>query len=340
MALDVSDPSTPAGASSQTLSIDHPPTAPNKASIQQRTLKSSIGCSGVGLHSGARVAMKLHPAPVDSGIVFKRIDLVGGGAEIPALWDHIADSRMCTVLASKNGISVATVEHLMAAFYGMGIDNALIELNGPEVPAMDGSAAPFIFLIECAGVVDQSAPRKVLRVLEPVLYRNGTKEVALTPAETGLSIDFSINFTAPAVGKQSCSFAIGRDVFKTEISKARTFGFLSDVTALREAGLARGGSLENAIVVDGDRVLNEDGLRHSDEFVRHKALDAVGDLYLTGHRIIGAFHGVCSSHADTANLLRLLFADQCNWELIDAPESEAVCPVETWDVATSQAALG
>lgn len=340
MAFDVSDPSTASGAPFQTLPEDQTPTAIEKTSLQQRTLKSSIGCSGIGLHSGVRVAMKLHPAPIDTGIVFKRIDLVGGGAEIPARWDHIADSRMCTVIAAKNGISVATVEHLMAAFYGMGIDNALIELNGPEVPAMDGSAAPFIFLIECAGVVDQSATRKALRVLKPILYRNCTKEVGLVPAETGLQVEFDINFAAPAVGRQSCSFEIGRDVFKAEISKARTFGFLSDVTALREAGLARGGSLENAIVVDGERVLNEDGLRHTDEFVRHKALDAVGDLYLTGYRIIGAFHGVCSSHADTANLLRLLFADQSNWELIDAPESEAVCPVEAWDDPQLQAGIG
>lgn len=340
MALDVSDPSTSSGATSQILSAEPWSTSSSKPSIQQRTLKSSIGCSGVGLHSGVRVAMKLHPAPVNTGIVFKRIDLVGGGAEIPARWDHIADSRMCTVIAAENGVSVATVEHLMAAFYGMGIDNALIELNGPEVPAMDGSAAPFIFLIECAGVVDQPLPRKVLRVLRPVIYRNGTKEVALVPTKTGLSIDFEIDFAAPAVGRQSCSFEIGRDVFKTEISKARTFGFLADVTALREAGLARGGSLENAIVVDGDRVLNEDGLRHTDEFVRHKALDAVGDLYLTGYRIIGAFRGVCSSHADTANLLRLLFAEQSNWELIDTPESEAVCPVEVWSTTERHAALG
>lgn len=339
MAFDVSDPSTP-GATIQTLPDRPSSTVTGIASTQQRTLKSSIGCSGIGLHSGVRVAMKLHPAPINTGIVFKRIDLVGGGAEIPARWDHIADSRMCTVLAAKNGISVATVEHLMAAFYGMGIDNALVELNGPEVPAMDGSAAPFIFLIECAGTVDQSASRKALRVLKPITYRNGAKEVGLRPADSGLQVDFEIDFSARAVGHQVCSFEIGREVFKAEISKARTFGFLSDVTALREAGLARGGSLENAIVVDGERVLNEDGLRHTDEFVRHKALDAVGDLYLTGYRIIGAFHGVCSSHADTANLLRLLYADESNWEVIDAPESEALSPIEAWQSSDQQTALG
>ena len=315
MALDVSDPSTASGARAPHIS----PVSTNPRHLQH-TLKSTIGCSGVGLHSGVRVTMKLHPAPADTGIVFKRIDLVGGGAEIPARWDRIADSRMCTVLAAENGVSVATVEHLMAAFYGMGVDNALVELNGPEVPAMDGSAAPFIFLIECAGVVEQKAPLKVMRVLKPVSFVNGQKEVRLEPSDSGLTVGFDISFTAPAVGNQSCKFDIDRDIFKAEISKARTFGFLSDVTALREAGLARGGSLENAVVVDGDRILNEDGLRHADEFVRHKALDAVGDLYLTGHPIVGHFHGVCSSHADTASLLGLLFADDSNWELVDAAD--------------------
>ncbi len=284
--------------------------------------------------------MKLHPAPADSGITFKRIDLVGGGSEIPALWNRIADSRMCTVLAAENGISVATVEHLMAAFYGMGIDNALVELNGPEVPAMDGSAAPFIFLMGCAGVVKQEAQRKAILIKQPVVYRNGTKEVGLAPATGGLKVDFEIRFAAPAVGEQFCSFDIDREIFKTEISKSRTFGFLSDVTALREAGLARGGSLENAIVVDGDRILNEDGLRHTDEFVRHKALDAVGDLYLTGYQIIGHFHGVCSSHADTANLLRKVFTDNANWELIDAPVEDREVDDVVWTQPLQKVAAG
>lgn len=335
MALDVSNPSIGNDATS-----DHTLIPLNSRSNHQRTLKSSIGCSGIGLHSGVRVAMKLHPAPVNTGIVFKRVDLVGGGSEIPARWDHIADSRMCTVLAAENGISVATVEHLMAACYGMGVDNALIELNGPEVPAMDGSAAPFVFLMECAGVVEQDTPRQAIRILKPVVYRNGSKEVGLAPAEHGLTVDFEIQFTAAAVGHQSCQFSIGRDIFKSEISKSRTFGFLSDVTALREAGLARGGSLENAIVVDGDRILNEDGLRHSDEFVRHKALDAVGDLYLTGHRLIGHFHGVCSSHADTANLLRMVFADKANWDLVDAPYEDGISGDEDWIQPLQKAALG
>lgn len=272
--------------------------------------------------------------------MFKRVDLVGGGSEIPARWNRIADSRMCTVLATESGISVATVEHLMAAFYGMGIDNVLVELNGPEVPAMDGSAAPFVFLIECAGVVEQTVPRRLLKIRKPVVYRNGSKEVSLLPAENALTVDFEIRFAAPAVGEQACRFTVARDIFKSEISKSRTFGFLSDVTALREAGLARGGSLENAIVVDGNRILNEDGLRHANEFVRHKALDAIGDLYLTGYRLVGHFSGVCSSHADTANLLRLVFSDESNWDLVDARLEDAGPDHNTWVLPYQKVATG
>ncbi len=296
--------------------------------VFQKTLKASIGCNGVGLHSGVRVAMKLHPAPPGTGIVFKRIDLIGGGATIKACWDHVADSRMCTVLADGNGISVATVEHLMSAFYGMEIDNAIVELNGPEVPAMDGSAEPFIFLIECAGVVEQELPRKALRILKAHTYTNGRRMVALSPWHDGLRVDFQIDFQASAIGRQACSFTVDREIYRDELSRARTFGLLSDVTALREAGLARGGSLSNAIVVDGDRILNDEGLRHDNEFVRHKALDAIGDLYLAGHPIIAHFSGRCSSHADTAHLMRQVYADRACWELVDIWQDAPA--VTTW----------
>lgn len=285
--------------------------------VFQKTLKTSISCTGIGLHTGVRVAMKLHPAPPNTGIVFRRVDLVGGGATIKASWAQVADSRMCTVLADENGISVATVEHLMSAFYGLEMDNVVVELNGPEVPAMDGSAAPFIFLVECAGLVEQDAPRRAMRILKHHAYVNGDKMVSLGPWHDGLRVDFHIDFRAQAIGRQSCSFVVGCDTFKEELSRARTFGLLSDVTALREAGLARGGSLSNAIVVDGNRILNEDGLRHDDEFVRHKALDAVGDLYLAGHPIIGHFIGRCSSHADTARLMHQVYADPTCWEMIE-----------------------
>lgn len=297
--------------------------------VFQKTLKTSIGCTGIGLHSGVRVAMKLHPAPPNTGIVFRRVDLVGGGATIKASWAQVADSRMCTVLADENGISVATVEHLMSAFYGLEIDNVVVELNGPEVPAMDGSAAPFIFLMECAGVAEQDVPRRAMRILKQHSYVNGDKMVALGPWHEGLWVDFHIDFRAPAIGRQSCSFVVGCETFKEELSRARTFGLLSDVTALREAGLARGGSLANAIVVDGNRILNEDGLRHDDEFVRHKALDAVGDLYLTGFPIIGHFVGRCSSHADTARLMHQVYADPTCWEMVDLWQRPAV-ETQSW----------
>tara|TARA_R110000868_G_scaffold216276_4_gene466385 strand:- start:100 stop:1101 length:1002 start_codon:yes stop_codon:yes gene_type:complete len=295
--------------------------------VFQKTLKSSIGCTGVGLHSGVRVAMKLHPASPGTGIVFKRVDLVGGGAIIEARWSRVVDSRMCTVIADQNGIGVATVEHLMSAFCGAEIDNAIVEINGPEVPAMDGSALPFVFLIECAGVIEQDEPRRALKILRRKSYFNGNKMVALGPHDEGLLIDFHIDFSAPAIGRQSCSFKVGRENFKTELSQARTFGLLSDVTALREAGLARGGTLDNAIVVDGDRILNDDGLRHDNEFARHKALDAVGDLYLTGHPIIGHFTGRCSSHADTASLMRQVYADDSCWEMVDLWQTTANRPI-------------
>lgn len=188
---------------------------------------------------------------------------------------------------------------------------------------MDGSAAPFIFLMECAGIAEQDVPRRAMRILKPMSYANGDKAVSLGPWHDGLRVDFHIDFRAPAIGQQSCSFVVGGDTFKEHLSRARTFGLLSDVTALREAGLARGGSLSNAIVVDGNRILNEDGLRHDDEFVRHKALDAVGDLYLTGHPIIGHFVGRCSSHADTARLMGQFYADPDSWELVNLWQAPA-----------------
>lgn len=304
--------------------------------VQQKTLKTSIGCTGVGLHSGSRVALKLHPAEANTGIVFRRSDLVGGGAEIPALWTSVTDSRLCTVIAGENGVSVATVEHLMAAFYGMGIDNAVVEVNGPEVPAMDGSAWPFMFLMECAGIAELSAPRKALRIRKSKSFVNGTKHVSFTPSAGDLRVDFEIDFKAAAIGRQSCSISVSPDAFKTEISRARTFGLLSEVTALREAGLARGGSLENAIVVDGDRILNDEGLRHSNEFARHKVLDAVGDLYLCGYPIIGHFSGYCSSHADTARLMQQVLSDSTSWDLVTMNEK---APAAEWREPQALAAL-
>ena len=281
--------------------------------VNQRTLKSSIPCSGVGLHSGEKVSLTLNPADTGTGIVFKRTDIAGGGASIPAKWDHVVDTRLCTTIGNGDGVTVATVEHLMAALAGCGIDNALIELNGSEVPIMDGSAQPFVFLVECAGVVDQDEPRRVIRVLKSVSARDGNGEARLSPGSF-LSLDIKIDFDCDAISRQSLSIGIVNGSFAKELARARTFGFLHEVEALWAAGFAKGGSLENAVVVSGDKVLNEGGLRYEDEFVRHKILDAVGDLYLAGAPIIGKFEGVYSGHATNNALLRALFADPEAWK--------------------------
>jgi UDP-3-O-[3-hydroxymyristoyl] N-acetylglucosamine deacetylase len=328
------DASTPG---SFQLGIGSSALARRRTPILQRTLKTSIGCTGIGLHTGVRVSMRLHPAKPDTGIVFRRVDLLGGGAEIQADWSRVTDSRMCTVIADENGVSVATVEHLMSTFAGLEIDNAIVEINGPEVPAMDGSAAPFAFLIECAGAVEQDAIRRAMRITKSYEHTVEGRSVALSPLANGLRVDFTIDFHAPAIGLQSCSFVVDRECFKSEISRARTFGLLSDVTALREAGLARGGNLDNAIVVDGTRILNEEGLRHAHEFVHHKALDALGDLYLTGHPIIGHFVGHCSSHADTARLMRQVLADTSGWEMVDLYEDDLATVV--WSASDKMVAF-
>ena len=288
---------------------------------RQRTLKSSINCTGVALHAGIKVSMTLKPAPVNTGIVFHRTDIKGKGALIPARWDQVVDTRMCSVLGNSDGVTVGTVEHLMAALAGCRIDNAIVEINGSEVPVMDGSASPFVFLIECAGVTEQEAPRRAIRVLKPITVRDGDKVVTLTPA-SGFTIDFEIDFRNTAVSHQALGLALINGTFKKELARARTFGFLHEVEALWAMGLARGGSLDNAVVVSGDKVLNEDGLRYDDEFVRHKILDAVGDLYLAGAPILGHFHGFCSGHALTNRLLRELLADPDAWCWDDAAEDD------------------
>jgi len=288
---------------------------PSHASpLRQRTLKTSIGCSGIGLHSGNRVTMTLHPAAVNTGIRFRRTDVAGLGAEIPALWSHVGDTRMNTTLAGENGVVIGTVEHLMSAFAGAGIDNCLIEISGAEVPVMDGSAAPFLFLIECAGTVEQDAAKRAIRITKRVVIKDGDRVAALTPSP-GFSVRFEIDFNSQAIARQDLFINLSRGTFKSDISRARTFGFEHEVAQLRQAGLARGGSLDNAVVIDatGSKVLNDDGLRYTDEFVRHKVLDAVGDLYLAGAPILGHFHGVRSGHALNNRLLRTLFADTSAW---------------------------
>ena len=281
----------------------------------QQSLKAPIGCVGTALHSGQRVSLTLRPAEPGHGIVFRRTDL---GRDVPARFDHVVDTRLSTVLADKRWASarVGTVEHVLAALAGLGIDNALVELDGPEVPILDGSAAPFVFLIECAGIAVQAAPRRTVEILRPVRVIDGVAFAEFRPASgaaRGLDMALSIDFAAAAIGRQAVSLRLTPETFRRELAQARTFGLLEEVEALRTAGLALGGSLDNAVVVDGDRVLNPGGLRAPDEFVRHKLVDAVGDLALAGAMLRGRFVAHRSGHSLNNRLLHALFADVSAW---------------------------
>jgi len=286
----------------------------------QRALRRPTALSGVGLHSGAPVTMRLLPAAADSGIRFRRTDVRGRNPEVLARWDAVSDTMLCTTLANEDGVKVATVEHLMAALAGCGVDNAVVELDGPEVPVADGSSEPFVAAIERAGLIDQAAARRVVQVLKRVEARDaGGAWCALEPAES-FSIRFEIDFDSRAVGPREASFDLGSaDSFKRELARARTFGFERDVDKLRQMGFARGGSLDNAVVIGADdRVLNPGGLRFVDECVRHKALDAVGDLALAGAPILGRLTAMRSGHGLNNRLLRTLFADASAWRLLGA----------------------
>lgn len=297
--------------------FDHSQIAADFPAIKQRTLKSSIGCKGIGLHSGASIKMTLHPAVPDTGIVFRRTDLTGSPL-VPAVWSNVTDTRLNTCIGDAREGGIHTIEHLMSALAGMGIDNAVIDVSGAEVPVMDGSAAPFLFMIECAGVVEQDAPRRFLKLLKPVVVERDGVCAAIVPAPS-FSIHFTIDFANAAIGRQEYDFALEDGGFKNEISRARTFGFEHEIQQMRAAGLGRGGSLDNAVVISGNKVLNEEGLRYKDEFVRHKILDAVGDLYLAGCPIIGHFHAVRSGHAMNNQLLRAIFADPTAWTYTVSP---------------------
>jgi UDP-3-O-[3-hydroxymyristoyl] N-acetylglucosamine deacetylase len=289
---------------------------------RQTTLKSRISCVGVGLHSGRRAKLILGPAAIDAGIVFRRTDVAEMGQNIPARWNQVVDTKLCTMIGNADGVTIGTVEHLMAAFAGAGVDNATVEIDGPEVPIMDGSADSFVFLIECAGIVEQSAASKRIKVLKRVTVSTEHACASLSPAPVA-SIDFALDYASPAIGRQEKSVILNQGAFKRELSRARTFGFVEEVEHLRKAGLARGGSLDNAIVIGENRVLNREGLRYGDEFVRHKMLDAIGDLYLAGAPIEGRFLGVRSGHALNNQLLRALFADEGAWALIDDEAQDA-----------------
>jgi UDP-3-O-[3-hydroxymyristoyl] N-acetylglucosamine deacetylase len=305
---------------------------------RQQTLRASIGCVGVGLHSGAKVRLTMHPAAANSGIRFVRKDLAKS-SPIKAQYDRVCDTTMCTAIGQPGTNVVSTVEHLMAALAAMEIDNVLIEVDGPEIPIMDGSSQPFIFLIECAGVAIQDEPRRWIEILKPVTVTALGKEARLEPADhvevNGqleiddlFTVDCRIEFDHPLIKSQSMTYALTPTSFKSDVSRARTFGFAERVEELWARGLALGGSLKNAVVVSQDKVLNEEGLRFDDEFVRHKVLDCVGDLYLAGAPIIGRFVGSCAGHAMHNKLLRALFADPTAWRVVtELPGAEPVMPL-------------
>ena len=278
-----------------------------KRRLVQNTVKSAVTFKGLGLHSGVPVRMVLRPASADYGIWFRRTDLTSGDTLIPARWDAVVPSRLCTLVANAAGASVSTIEHLMAALAGLAITNALIEIDGPEVPILDGSAVPFVAGILARGIRAQQAPARAIRVLKMVEVRDGEALARLEPAEM-LEIDFRIDFADAAIGKQSRKLNMANGAFVRELSDSRTFCRQSDVDAMRAKGLALGGTLDNAVVFDGDRILSPGGLRHRDEPVRHKMLDALGDLSLAGAPLLARYTGIRAGHALTNRLLRLLFA--------------------------------
>ena len=283
--------------------------------IRQRTLKNIIRATGVGLHSGEKVYLTLRPAPVDTGIVFCRTDL-DPVVQIPARAVNVGQTTLCTSL-EKDGVRVDTVEHLLSAMAGLGIDNAYVDVTAHEVPIMDGSAGPFVFLLQSAGIEEQNAAKRFIRIKKKVTVKEDGKSATFVPFD-GFKVSFSIEFDHPVFHglTQQSSIDFSSTSFVKEVSRARTFGFMKDIEFLRSQNLALGGSVENAIVVDDYRILNEDGLRYEDEFVKHKMLDAIGDLYLLGNSLIGEFIGEKSGHSTNNKLLRALIADESAWEVV------------------------
>jgi len=296
---------------------------------RQTTLRNPAVLSGVGVHSNAAVSIVLHPAEADTGIRFRRTGLAGQRPRtIAAHWSQVTMTELCTVIGDSGQASVATIEHLLAAFLGLGIDNALVEIDGPEVPIMDGSAARFVDLIDAAGIETLSAPCRYIRVVRPVRVESGRSFCELRPAEnprhTGLRLDVEIDFDCAAIGRQKKSVDLVPALFRRELARARTFGFLADVERLYKAGFALGASLENTVALQGERVLNPEGLRYADEFVRHKILDAIGDLALAGGRIIGLFRSHCGGHRMNVAVLKALFSDPSAFEHVDLVPARAL----------------
>ncbi len=295
--------------------------------IKQRTLKSVIRATGVGLHTGEKVYITLRPAPVDTGIIFRRMDL-SPSVSIKATAENVGDTRLSTTLVNSDGIRVSTVEHLLSAMAGLGVDNAYIDVNSAEIPIMDGSAGPFVFLLQSAGFEEQNAPKRYIRIKQPIQVKLGDKWARFEPYD-GFKVRFQIEFEHPAFKRsnQAVELDFSQTSFVKEVSRARTFGFMHEIELLREQKLALGGSLDNAIVMDEYRVLNEDGLRYEDEFVKHKILDAIGDLYLLGHSLIGAFVGYKSGHELNNLLLRTLLSHATAWEMVSFNDEAEAHPL-------------
>lgn len=284
---------------------------------KQKTLKNPVSCSGVGVHRGLAANLTIKPAVKNTGFVFVRTDVTDRNNVIAGLWDHVTETQLCTVLANKDGVTISTVEHVLSALAALGIDNAILEIDGPEIPIMDGSAADFVTLIDKAGIVEQDASKRYLLIKKPVVFEDGDKTVTLTPSFAPVW-NMDIDFESSVIGRQSFTFDNTEAHYRTDIASCRTFGFLHEVEMLQKMGLARGGSLDNAIVIDGDNVLNPGGLRFKDEFVRHKILDAVGDIILAGAPILADYHGNKAGHALNNKVLRALFANKDAYEFVSA----------------------
>ena len=290
----------------------------------QKTVADRVEVHGSGVHSGALARLVIHPADSDHGVVFLRTGLQGGSDRlIEADWRNIRQTALCTVIGDRAGATIATIEHLMAAFAGLGVDNALVEIDGAETPIMDGSAAQFVAAIDSVGLVTQARRRKYLKVLKSVYVEHGRSRAELKPWDAGFRVDVEIDFEGAAIGRQRRVFDIDPQTFRSEIAKARTFGFVCDVKKLWAAGFALGSNLDNSVAIDGDRVLNPEGLRYRDEFVRHKALDAVGDLSLAGAPILGAYVAHRPGHSLNAAVLGALFADKSNYEIVESAPRRA-----------------
>lgn len=299
--------------------------------VKQRTLQQAISTTGVGLHKGNKVNLTLRPAPANTGLIFRRVDL-DPAVDIPARADWVRDTQLCTCLINEQNVRISTVEHLLAALAGVGIDNCIIEVDSHEIPIMDGSSHPFVYLLQSAGIEEQSVAKKFIRIKSPIrVEEEDGKWAELLPYD-GFRIDFAIDFDHPAIAEtgQAVSMDFNSGAFIKEISRARTFGFMKDIEYLRKNNLALGGSFDNAVVLDEFRVLNTDGLRYDDEFVKHKMLDAIGDLYMCGHSILGHLRAYKSGHALNNQLLQALLQQQEAWEFVTFDDAEAESPITYW----------